>query len=652
MSERHPTRSQDLSYMPFSSLGKSKLIKVLIITGDRRDYLHIESLLLKIETNIFEVSWSDSFETGLAELQARSPDVALISYELGKYNGLQLLRNAIKAGCKSTIILLTKYRDREIDIAAIKAGAADYLESDRLDSQLLERSIRYGIERKRIEQKLQEQAALLDIANDAILVRSLENKILFWNKGAERLYGWQAEEVIGKDASKLLFPSLTRLPTDLYDRLEQFGYWQGELNQVNKAGEMVIVQSSWTLVKDDTSRPKSILIVNADISQKKQLESQLSMAQRLDSIGTLASGIAHDINNLLTPMMMIVKLLQLQSSDRQYLEWLSILEKNVNRASSLVKRTLTFAQGERGEHIPLPIKELVLEVREIVEQTFPKNINIEVNFLSKNSNVCGDSTQIHQILLNICLNGKDAMPNGGLLKIDIENVKIEPEHLAIAPNSQLGEYVRISISDTGTGIPQDIINRIFDPFFTTKDRQKGTGLGLSTTLGIVKSHGGFLEVDTELRKGSTFKVYLPAIATSKVDPVPENQLEICGRGELILVVDDDASVCKVTKSLLDASGYRCLTAQDGVEAIAIFAEMKSEIDLVLVDAVMPLMDGLNTIRTLRKINSKVKTIAVSALATNIELLESDRLDIQAFILKPYTSQELLQTIARVLDADY
>ncbi|PSB04836.1 hybrid sensor histidine kinase/response regulator [Merismopedia glauca] len=637
--------------MPFNSLGKNTQIEILIITPSHSDYLGLQNLLLQIETNIFEVSWIDNFESGLVALDNHSPDVCLVSYDLGKYNGLQLLRIALKQGCKSPIILLTEYRDRAIDVAAIKAGAADYLDRNQLDSQLLERSIRYGIERKKVEQKIQEQAALLDVATDAILVRSLENKIIFWNKGAEHLYGWKSEEVLGQDAGKLLFPNPSQFPVDIYDRLAQIGYWQGELTQVNKTGSSLIVQSSWTLVKDRSAIPKSILIVNTDITQKKQLESQVLLNQRLESIGTLASGIAHDLNNLLTPMMMIVQLLQFQSTEQKYLDWVSILEKNVNRGRSLVRKILTFSQGYQGEYIPLPVKELILEIKQIIQQTFPKDINIEVSFAENVGNVCGDATQIHQFLLNICLNARDAMPNGGILKIELEQVEIDEEYVKLKPNFQPGDYVVIAISDTGMGISNDIIDKIFDPFFTTKDREKGTGLGLSTTMGIVKSHGGFIEVNTERRKGSTFKVYLPATTSSEIPISSEKPQEIIGQGELILVVDDEAFVGQVTKSLLEASGYQCLIAQDGVEAIAIFAERKLEIKLVLVDAIMPLMDGLTTIRTLRKIDHKVKVVVVSALAANIELLESDRLNTQGFILKPYTGQELLQTIDRALKID-
>jgi two-component system, cell cycle sensor histidine kinase and response regulator CckA len=640
--------------IPFNLSGKNTHNKILIITTVFEDFITIQNLLLEIQTNSFEIKWVDGFELGVSAIAKASYDVCLVSYDLGRYNGLQLVRAAIKQGCKSPIILVTEYRDREIDIAAIKAGAADYLDKNQLDSHLLERSIRYGIERKRVEQQIKEQAALLDIATDAIFVRNLDNKIVFWNKGAETLYGWKSEEAIGKEVSQLLFTNSSDLPIDIYDRLASSGSWQGELSQINKQGNPIVVQSSWTLVRDEFSEPKSILVVNTNITQKKQLESQVLTAQRLESVGTLASGIAHDLNNLLTPMMMIVQLLQLQSADSQYLEWVSILEKNIKRGGQLVKKILSFAQGYQGEYIeyiPLPIKELILDIQQIIVQTFPKYINIEVAIAEPIWNVSGDSTQIHQILLNICLNARDAMPNGGVLRIKAENREIDAEYVRSNINSQVGSYVEIEISDTGMGISSDIIERIFDPFFTTKDREKGTGLGLSTSLGIIKSHGGFIEVNTEIRKGSSFKIYLPASTSSKVEVAVEKPPEIIGQGEIILVVDDEASVCQVTKSLLEASGYQCLVAQDGVEAVAIFAERKLEIQLVVIDAAMPLMDGLTTIRTLRKIDRNVKVVLVSALAANLEILESDRLNTQGFILKPYTGSELLQTIDRALKID-
>jgi hypothetical protein len=634
--------------MSLNILQKNSQIKVLVITGDRENYIFLENLLFQIQNSTFEVVWIDNFDGGLETLASKLFDVCLVSYYLEKFNGLQLLRTALKQGCKSAIILLTEYSDRQIDLAAIKAGAADYLDRTQLDSRLLERSIRYGIERKKREVKIQEQAALLDVTRDAILVRNLENKIIFWNKGAERLYGWSTEEAIGKDTSQLLFSSSYSLPIEVYDSVAQLGYWQGELNQVDKMGNSLLVQSSWTLVKDDFSQPKSILIFNTDITQKKLSDSQALLNQRLDSIGTLASGIAHDLNNLLTPMTMIVQLLQLQSTEKKYLEWISILEKNTNRARSLVRKILTFSQNYQGEYVPLPIKELILEIKDIIKQTFPKNINIEVNCSEQVGNIQGDATQIHQVLLNICLNARDAMANGGVLKIDVDKVNIPPKEVKLNDVFKVESYVKIAVSDTGIGISKDIFDKIFDPFFTTKEREKGTGLGLSTSLGIVKSHGGFIEVETEVKKGSVFQIYLPTSSSIAPKNTAEKLREIVGQGELILVVDDEASVCQATKSLLEVSGYECLVAQDGVEAIAIFAERKLEIKLVLVDAILPLMDGLTTIRTLRKIDRKAKVIMVSALASNLELLDTNDVNIQGFILKPYTGQELLETIDRTL----
>ena len=623
--------------------------RVLLVDDDEDDYILTADWLSEIQRAKFTLEWVATYDAALEAIAKKEHDVYLLDYRLGEHNGLELLEEAIALGCQAPIILLTGQGDNEIDLIAMKAGAADYLDKSKLGAQLLERSIRYAIERKQSEQKIREQAALLDIATDAIFVQDLENRILFWNKGAEHLYGFSVAEALNQNVNHLLYKQTEEILVEVEQQLTTNGEWQGELNQFTKDGKKIIVQSRWTLVQDQQQKPKSILVVNTDITEKKQLESQFLRTQRMESLGTLAGGIAHDLNNVLAPILMAVQLLQLKLLDEQSQEWLEILENNVKRGANLVKQVLSFARGCEGDRATLQIRHIIAEIKQIAKETFPKSIEIYTDISSELWTVSGDATQLHQILLNLCVNARDAMPNGGKLSITAENIYIDENYARINIDAKVGYYVVITVSDVGTGIDSEIIDKIFDPFFTTKELGKGTGLGLSTAIGIIKSHGGFIKVYSEVGKGTQFKVYLPAVEVSGTKVEQPEQIDLrSGQGELILVVDDEESICQVTKLSLEVGGYQVITAKDGIEAITLYAQHKEEISLVLADMMMPSMDGSLTIRTLQKINPNVRIIAVSGLESNSKIAEMAGSSVKSFLLKPYSGQELLKTVQDVM----
>ena len=508
--------------------------------------------------------------------------------------------------------------------------------------------------RKQAEQKIRQQAALLDITTDAILVRDLDNQIRFWNKGAERLYGWKTEEAVGKNANELLYrlETVSQLENN-QKSLDECGSWQGELYQITKDGKEIIVASRWTVVCNEEGKPKSILTVNTDITEKKLLEAQFLRAQRMESIGTLASGMAHDLNNALTPMLMTVQLLERKLQDKQSQQWLSILETNVRRGADLVKQVLLFSRGVEGQRKALDVGHLILEIERIAKQTFPKTIESRTDIPKENLwAISGNATHLHQVLMNLCVNARDAMPDGGILEISARNFWIDAHYARMNLDAKVGPYVVITVSDTGMGIPRQIVDRIFEPFFTTKEIGKGTGLGLSTVLGIIKSHGGFVNVSSEVGKGTQFKVYLPVTQNMKINcPSEEHKELLTGHGEVILVVDDEDSIREITKTSLETYGYNVLVAGDGIEAITLYTQHKKEISVVLIDMMMPTMDGPTTIRFLQKINPQVKIIGVSGLVSNHEMLELLGNSVKTFLPKPYTSQELLKNLQLVLNTN-
>jgi two-component system cell cycle sensor histidine kinase/response regulator CckA len=504
-------------------------------------------------------------------------------------------------------------------------------------------------ERKRGEERIREQAALLDQAQDAILVRDLRHNILFWNKGAEKIYGWAAEEAVGKNVRELLYKDLSAQFDEAGRAVLRNGEWQGEVRQIRRDGAEIIVASRWTLVRDEKGQPNSILVINTDITEKKRMESQFLRAQRMESIGTLAGGIAHDLNNVLSPILMAVDMLQLKTTDEASRKWLDVLRTNTERGGNMVRQVLSFARGVEGERVALQPKHLIKEIVKILRETLPKSIEINFQIPKDLWIISADATQIHQVLMNLCVNARDAMPEGGSISITAENAFVDENYARMHLEAKPGRFVMISVSDTGPGMPAEVQSRIFEPFFTTKEMTKGTGLGLSTALTIVKSHGGFINVYSELHKGSQFTLYLPALDTPGSLDAAALQTDLpLGNGELILVVDDEESIREITRGTLETFGYNVLTASDGTEALAFYADKKNEIAVVLTDMVMPFMDGPATIRALQRMNPKVRIIAASGLGAGQHAGEGVLEGVAVFLNKPYTAEKLLKTLAQVL----
>ena len=517
--------------------------------------------------------------------------------------------------------------------------------------QLSCESLRHEMaERGRLEQRFREQAALLDKTTDAIVVSDLEHRITYWNKGAEKIYGWTAEEVIGRRAFDLLYREVSPFETAVAC-IVKYSEWTGEIQQVTRTGGTLLVEARWTLLHNSAGQPQGILAINTDITEKKQLEQQFLRAQRMDSIGTLAGGIAHDLNNALTPILMSIELLKLQKQDPRGMNMLSTIDNSAKRGAGMVRQLLTFASGLEGKQLAMDVGQLLKEIEKIANETFLKTIQVRSEIPADLWTVQGDPTQLHQVLLNLCVNARDAMPDGGTLKLSAWNLMIDQHYVGLNGEGEPGPYIVIQVKDTGTGMPPEVIERIFEPFFTTKELGKGTGLGLSTSLGIIKSHHGFLHVDSVPGVGTKFLVYLPAqeAAATAVPASVENELPR-GQGELVLVVDDEADVRQVVQQILEAFGYQALLAADGIEATALYASRKDEIAVVVTDMMMPLMDGPATIQALMNLNPQVRIIAASGLSTSSNAAKAAKEGAKHFISKPYTTATLLQTLHTLLQA--
>jgi nitrogen fixation negative regulator NifL len=504
--------------------------------------------------------------------------------------------------------------------------------------------------RKRDQERIREQATLLDQTQDAVLVLGFDRRFRYCNRSVVRSYGLSAEQVLESDSARLLFPEVPARCDEVCQTTLERGAWTGEIGFTTALGARRLALSRWTLICDDVGRPSSFLIVNTDITEQKRLEEQFLRTQRMESIGTLASGVAHDLNNILAPILLSTGLLRSSVTAPEDLETLTVIEQCAQRGTAVINQLLTFGRGIEGEKIPVQLRALLKEIANVVRETFPKSITLVQHVPSELWLVQANPTQMHQVLLNLSVNARDAMPSGGTLTLAAENVVVDDAFAAMNPEAKAGPYVVMQVSDTGTGIPPEILPKIFDPFFTTKAIGKGTGLGLSTVIGIVRSHAGFVLVDSQLGKGTQFKIYLPATVCGKLETAPATEDLPHGNGELILVVDDEASVRGSMRRALLASGYRVAVAADGAEALHILSMSREPFAAVITDMLMPVMDGATLIRALRGRSPDLAVVAVCGMPEQEAVAVQAGLGTGAFLTKPFTSDHLIRALQCVLGA--
>jgi two-component system, cell cycle sensor histidine kinase and response regulator CckA len=501
-------------------------------------------------------------------------------------------------------------------------------------------------DRKLAEERIRQQASLLDKAQDAILVCDLNFQVLYWNKSAERIYGWPAEKAFGRSVAELLGAGDLSFTNKAKEALQVKDEWNSESEHITRDGEQLTVESRWTLVRNDEGGPDYYLVTNTDISEKKRTEGHLFRAQRMESIGTLAGGIAHDLNNILSPIMMAVDMLQMNPQDEASMRWLAMIRENSERGADLVRQVLTFARGMSGDRIAVRLEHILKDLVAVLGETLPKSISLTYDVAPGLWTISADPTQIHQVLLNISINARDAMPQGGTLTLKAENISVDENYARMNVDAAPGDYVLLTISDTGTGMEPEVLQRIFDPFFTTKDIGKGTGLGLATTMTIVKSHGGFINVYSEIGRGSRFSVFLPsAEEVYTAPPASASDAPRNGNGELILIVDDEPNIRSVAEATLTSFGYRTVTAENGKDALQVLSERSNEIAAVLTDLAMPEMDGAELARSIKRLYPALSVIVMSGFVSDDQAAELTSLGVSDILLKPYTARSLLEKLA-------
>ncbi|MHB2028295.1 MAG: PAS domain-containing hybrid sensor histidine kinase/response regulator [Acidimicrobiales bacterium] len=493
-------------------------------------------------------------------------------------------------------------------------------------------------------------AQMLDLAKDAMIVRDFDQGITYWNKAAEEMYGWSFEEVQHKKPSEILYDD-PQVSDDTLEAVLRDGFWKGELIHRRRDGQHIIVDCRRQLIRDANNNPIGVFGVNTDITLAVREKEQRVRAQRMESLGTLAGGIAHDLNNVFTPLLMSIELLEREDHDLRHQTLLSSMEASVKRGADMIRQVLSFARGVEGVRESFSVSALLSEVYELCRDTLPKNIDVVFDIADDLLALSGDSTQLMQVVMNLVTNARDAMSEGGRLTVRALNGVVDGLLLDEFSTSGDVQAVVIEVIDNGVGMENFVASRIFEPFFTTKRFGEGTGLGLSTSLAIVKSHGGRIDVESVLGEGTQFKVVLPSASRSEGSATSTDateSLRLRGEGRRILVVDDEVPILTMLNSVLQSEGFDVDVAENGEHALETLATANYYCDLIISDLSMPQLGGEQLVHTLRERKSDVPVILMSGVnpgPTSYHLLGEKTVP---FLQKPFTTKELFDQIDAAL----
>ncbi|MBK9247857.1 MAG: PAS domain S-box protein [Ignavibacteria bacterium] len=482
---------------------------------------------------------------------------------------------------------------------------------------------------------------------DLITIHDTTGSLIYTSPAYKTILG-PKEYLKTEDAFANIYPDDRAHAKRIFQKIASSGEnQQMDFRLLKWDGSIRYVESSGSAIKDAAGNIHQIIVVTRDVTEKKQIEHQLLRSQRMESIGTLASGIAHDLNNILTPILLSIDLLRRTSTDERSKRMLEMLDGSAKRGASIVKQVLTFACGADGVLTTIHVEHILSEIQKIIHETFLKSIEIRITVEKDLPTVSADPTQFYQVLLNLCVNARDAMPSGGLIEITAEALLLDEEFARKHLHAKAGNYVVIHVQDEGVGIAPEVLDRIFEPFFTTKEVGKGTGLGLSTVFAIIKNHNGFITVKSELGVGTRFSIYLPANVIEDQIEYGEYHSSEMNKGQLILVVEDESAILDITVSSLIEHGFTVLSAGNGHEALAVFMKHQEEISLVITDMSMPIMNGQILIKKLQTIKPSIMIISVSGLKQHGDVAQNENV---SFLQKPYTLDKLLGTIATALNS--
>ena len=623
--------------------------KVLLIEDERRGALELKRQLESHGLAVCAVAPTGGEAVGLA--QKFQPNVIVMDTILsGGEDGIAVA-NDLRREVELPVIFVTSRLDSVTLAQAKLALPFGYLfkpfEIGQLSATIEmavarhQADLRETADRRQNRKHLQPQASLLDQTRDAVIVHEIDGPITYWNPGAERIYGWSADEALGRLASELLGNGATDKHSEISASLHDVQEWSGELDHLTKAHRKIVVDSRQTLVADPLNGRPSVLTISTDITGKKRQEGEQGRARSLENLGAIANSVAHELNNSLGPILMAVDLLRLQPLADPVQELVEMIDTSAREGAATVNQLLAFSKGAKGEHLLLNFGHLVREVAKVVRSTYPKSIRINVALQPDLWMITGDAAQLPQMLLCLCANARDAMPQGGSLNISARNSEFGVDFTGLPPEAPPGAYLYLEVVDTGNGIPEAEQPKLFDPSAAGDQPIPGFRLGLSTAHEITKNHGGFIRCCSKIGAGTSFQIYLPAQPRMILEPVPDGHSgKIDVRGLTVLVADDEPLGRRLLKSMLQFRGFKVLEAADGTEAVALFAQHHAEIKGVFTDLIMPHMDGFQLAFAMKRMQPNVKIIVISGLPKSLWQLGSDALNVLSLLPKPFRPDEL------------
>jgi PAS domain S-box-containing protein len=502
---------------------------------------------------------------------------------------------------------------------------------------------------RKAEERVMVFGRLLDVSEDAIVIRGLDDRVKYWNQGARELYGWDAGEALGAAFSELTGMD-EELARDALGSLMNDRRWSGTFATTGRDGARLLIDSRWQLVTSADGVPEAIFSICTDVTEDRRRDDALRRARQLESIGTVAGGIAHDLNNVLTPILMATQLLASDAPSPDQAETLAMIESAATRGAEMVRQVLGFSRGVEGKREDIELIELFRELGDYSREALPDTIAVNFDITGDLGHVRGDSTQLMQVLMNLVTNARDAMPEGGELTV---SAHLDDSVQADSTDLSLGPFILIDVTDSGSGMSDDVLDKLFEPFFTTKPVGSGTGLGLATSFAIAAAHGGQLTAHSDGTTGSRLTLALPQCQCDwqpSTGPVTVHDQWPRGNGETILVVDDEEGIRAATRKLLEHYGYRVAICANGFEALEFLDSAAASPDLILSDVGMPGMDGLALAAELRSRDSAVPLILTSGRMVGAELDSAAIGLATAVIDKPFSTSRLLTQLSSALKA--
>lgn len=632
----------------------ARRLKLLLIEDDPSDALLLERELecAGFACEVERVCTEAAFLGALAH----EWDLVISDWTVPGFGAMQALDMVLERRPETPFIVVSGTIGEDVAVTALKRGAQDFLRKEHLTrlgpaiSQTLERA-RLRREGTEAEQRLrvseeQFRQVVENIHEVFWLADATTGRILYLSPRFEAIWGRACDpaQTSLADLGKSVHPADAEAVRDFLDRIPR-EKCTATFRIVPSNGLVRWVRARTFPIQVGDGRVERVVGIAEDITERKQLEAQFLHSQRLEAVGTLAGGMAHDLNNILAPMLIAAGLLKESVQSERDREMLEMIERNAQRGANIIRQLLTFSRGIEGDRQPVLLTALAREMGQIVRETFPRAITLVEELPNSLWPVLADPTQVHQVMVNLCVNARDAMPEGGRLKLSARNVVLDAA--TAKPGARPGRYVVFAVADTGMGMPPEVIDHIFEPFFTTKGVGKGTGLGLSTVQGIVRSHGGFIDVLSAPGQGSTFEVYFPAALG--VDATTHVQVPLTpgrGQGQTILVVDDEAAVRDSIRQALERANYQVITAANGREGLTTFLRHRDAVQLVITDAMMPEMDGATLVRALRSLDGNLRFVALSGLGSDHADMKA--VGVTAIVAKPCGPHELLGVVQQEL----